>query len=180
MRRLSMATLLGLSVAVVAGCQPQSATSNIDKPQEHAHHVSSSAVPSKPATAPNASAQHIVVHKSPTCGCCNDWITHLEGEGFHVEAVNHANMGDIKSRLGVPHGMGSCHTAEVEGYVIEGHVPAQDIHRLLKEKPKARGLTVPGMPLGSPGMEMGDTREPYTVFLIKPDGTTESWSEYGQ
>lgn len=108
----------------------------------------------------------VTVYKSPTCNCCGLWVEHLEASGFKVDVVPKANVMPIKEKLGVPAGMGSCHTAEVDGYVIEGHVPAQDIHRLLKERPTARGLAVPGMPIGSPGMEMGNRRDPYHVYLF--------------
>ena len=108
----------------------------------------------------------VTVYKSPTCNCCGLWVEHLEASGFKVDVVPKANVMPIKEKLGVPAAMGSCHTAEVDGYVIEGHVPAQDIHRLLKERPTARGLAVPGMPVGSPGMEMGNRLDPYHVYLF--------------
>lgn len=120
----------------------------------------------------------VKVYKSPTCGCCGDWVSHLEQNHFKVEAINTDNMQAIKEQAGIPPGKGSCHTAHVDGYVVEGHVPARDIQRLLDEKPDARGLTVPGMPVGSPGMEMGDRKDPYKVLLIKHDGSTEVFSEY--
>lgn len=108
----------------------------------------------------------ITVYKSPSCNCCGLWVEHLESHGFNVDVVAKANVMPIKKKLGVPAGMGSCHTAIVDGYVIEGHVPAQDIQRLLKERPTGSGLAVPGMPVGSPGMEMGDRHDPYHVYLF--------------
>lgn len=121
-----------------------------------------------------------IVHKSPTCGCCNAWIEHLRAAGFAVEVRETADLGPVKERLGVPHGMGSCHTAEIGGYVVEGHVPAGDIRRLLRERPRARGLVLPGMPIGSPGMEVPDGRvQPYTVQLVTPEGTTTAYSAHG-
>lgn len=114
----------------------------------------------------------VTVYKSPTCSCCAKWVEHLESDGFNVDVVTRENVMPIKEKLGVPAGMGSCHTALVDGYVIEGHVPAQDIHRLLKERPAASGLAVPGMPIGSPGMEMGKRRDPYHVYLFS-DKTAE-------
>ena len=120
----------------------------------------------------------IEVHKSPSCGCCGKWITHLEANGFDVTAENSLNMQEVKREAGVPDQHASCHTAHVGDYFIEGHVPAADIRRLLEEKPKAKGLTVPGMPVGSPGMEMGDRQDPYQVLLVKEDGSTEVFSEY--
>jgi hypothetical protein len=120
----------------------------------------------------------VTVSKNPTCGCCGEWINHLERYGFAVTARNVDNMNPIKERVGVPFGMGSCHTAEVGGYFIEGHVPAEEVERLLAERPKAKGLTVPGMPIGSPGMEHGDRVDPYKVYLVHEDGTTSVYAEY--
>ncbi|MGK2951291.1 MAG: DUF411 domain-containing protein [Thiobacillus sp.] len=118
------------------------------------------------------------VYKSPTCGCCNKWIEHLETNGFTVRSHDTNNVAQHKYRLGVPPGYGSCHTAEVDGYVIEGHVPAKEIMRLLKAKPRARGLVVPGMPVGSPGMEAGGRRDPYDVLLVNRDGSTGTYAQY--
>lgn len=122
----------------------------------------------------------IKVWKSPTCGCCKDWITHLEDNGFSVESFDEGNS-EARERLGMPVRFGSCHTAEVEGYVIEGHVPAREIHRLLDERPDAIGLAVPAMPRGSPGMDgpaYGGVRDPYDVLLIRPDGTARVFQSY--
>ena len=123
-------------------------------------------------------AQSIHVYKSPTCGCCDDWIDHLEDNGFEVEATNTNDMGRIKADAGLIAGLGSCHTAFVGDYVIEGHVPPADIHRLLSERPDAIGLSVPGMPWGSPGMGPASERDAYSVFLIRNDGTTEIFAHY--
>lgn len=130
------------------------------------------------ATAKSAALPKVSVHKSPTCGCCGAWVEHMKHHGFDVTTQNVDNLGPIKERVGVPHGMGSCHTAEVGGYFVEGHVPADAIKRLLAEKPKAKGLTVPGMPIGSPGMESGDRVDPYKVHLVHEDGTTSVFEEY--
>ena len=123
-------------------------------------------------------AQSIHVYKSPTCGCCDDWIDHLEENGFDVEATNSNNMGKIKAEAGLIPGLGSCHTAYVDDYVIEGHVPADDIKRLLSEAPNATGLSVPGMPAGSPGMEMGGRKDPYQVIMFNNLGQTQVFSEH--
>lgn len=124
-------------------------------------------------------ADTIVVHKSPTCSCCGKWVDHLRAEGFTVEVHDENDMSTIKSRLGVPARLASCHTATVGGYLIEGHVPADDIKRLLKEKPQARGLVVRGMPVGSPGMEMGGRHMPYETMLIRGDEVT-TYAHHGQ
>lgn len=120
----------------------------------------------------------IDVYKSPTCGCCNKWIDHLKANGFTVRSHDTDNVVQHKYRLGVPPGYGSCHTAEVDGYVIEGHVPAREIKRLLKEKPRARGLVVPAMPVGSPGMEADGRKDPYKVFLVNRNGSTRTNVQY--
>ena len=116
----------------------------------------------------------IQVYKTPTCGCCTKWIDSLRAAGFKVEATDMPDLTTLKAMNGVPNGLSSCHTAIVSGYVVEGHVPAADLKRLLKEKPAVAGLTVPGMPLGSPGMEHSDpTRhEAYDVLAFGPDGVS--------
>ena len=136
---------------------------------------------SSPTVLAQARAKPLVrVWKDPTCGCCNDWITYLQANGFEVQSFDTGNS-VARQRLGMPHAFASCHTAQVGGYVIEGHVPAADIHRLLREQPKALGLSVPGMPVGSPGMdgpEYGDRRDPYDVLLVQRDGRSSVWSSY--
>lgn len=117
-----------------------------------------------------ASAQKIDVHLSPTCGCCKAWVRHLEQAGFTPRIVESRDMSGSKRALGVPDKVQSCHTGMVEGYFIEGHVPASDIVKLLKDKPRALGLAVPDMPVGSPGMEVaGVTPEPFETLLIGAD-----------
>jgi hypothetical protein len=120
--------------------------------------------------APRAAERpRVTVHKDPGCGCCTGWAEHLEAAGFPVTAINTPRMNAVKARLGVPHDLAACHTAEVDGYVVEGHVPAAAIDRLLAERPSAKGLAVPGMPIGSPGMEGGEP-EVYDVILFGPQG----------
>ncbi len=110
------------------------------------------------------------VYKSPTCGCCTAWEKHLEAAGFPVESVPTARLAEVKQTRGVPREAEACHTALVDGYVVEGHVPADDVKRLLRERPDVRGLAVPGMPLGSPGME-SPTPEPYAVYSFDAAGS---------
>ena len=120
------------------------------------------------------------VWKDPNCSCCKDWIAHLEKNGFATTVIEQGNSA-ARARLGMPQKFGSCHTALVQGYVIEGHVPVADIQRLLKEKPKALGLSVPGMPIGSPGMDgpaYGGRRDAYQVLLIQRDGSTTVFNTY--
>lgn len=133
----------------------------------------------EPASAAAATLPPLTVRKHPTCGCCSVWIEHVREAGFPVEAHDVEDMAAVKDGAGVPQAMGSCHTAEVGGYFIEGHVPAADIARLLRERPAARGLAVPGMPLGSPGMEHPDgIVHPYKVMLVLEDGSTREFSRY--
>lgn len=130
--------------------------------------------------AAQAPSVHVEVWKSPTCGCCKDWITHMEKSGFRF-TVHEVGNTAMRQRLKIPMALGSCHTAVIGRYAIEGHVPARDVQRLLKEKPDAIGLTVPGMPVGSPGMdgpEYGGRKDPYDVLLIAMDGSTRVFSSY--
>lgn len=120
----------------------------------------------------------IEVWKSASCGCCHLWVDHLESNGFKVKVHDVAGPADYREKFGMPSAYGSCHTARVQGYVLEGHVPAREIHRLLKEKPQALGLAVPGMPVGSPGMEMGDRKDPYDVMLVARDGKARVYQAY--
>lgn len=133
-----------------------------------------------PATRTQADATPIHVHKTNGCGCCVAWMEHLEENGFTPlgEDMFAALLVRLKIESGVPQRMMSCHTALVDDYVIEGHVPASDIRRLLAERPDAVGLAVPEMPLGSPGMDQGRRTEPYDVFLIHEDGSTEVFASY--
>ncbi len=124
----------------------------------------------------------VEVWKDPNCGCCADWVKHLEAQGFQVK-VNDTGNTAARKRLGIPEKLGSCHTALVAGYALEGHVPASDIRRLLKEKPQAVGLAVPGMPVGSPGMDgpaYGGRVDPYEVLLVAKDGSTRVFQRHGR
>lgn len=124
-------------------------------------------------------AAEIVVYKSPTCGCCKEWVNHLKRNGFTVEVHDKRDMNSIKRALGVPERLQSCHTAQVGEYVIEGHVPAADVVRLLREQLPVKGLTAPGMPMGSPGME-GPRSDPYEVLTFQPDGRTAVYARHNQ
>jgi len=106
----------------------------------------------------------IVVYRSPTCGCCKKWMAHLEDNHFNVTEMRTGDMQAIKDQYGVPKALASCHTALIEGYVVEGHVPVHDIQQLLKTRPKVLGIAVPAMPIGTPGMEMGDEQDTYDVI----------------
>lgn len=127
-----------------------------------------------------ASPTRAEVWKGPTCGCCHDWIAHLEANGFKVLSHDDGND-EARRRLGMPIRYGSCHTALIDGYAIEGHVPAREIKRLLAERPRAVGLAVPAMPIGSPGMDgpvYGGRRDPYDVLLVARDGQAAAYQSY--
>lgn len=119
----------------------------------------------------------VQVYKSPQCGCCEKWVDHMKSAGFKVIAHDTNTVAEHKTRLGVPLAMGSCHTAEVGGYFVEGHVPAGDVKKLLAEKPQAKGLGVPGMPASAPGMDDG-SKTPYEVLLVGKDGSTTTFARH--
>ena len=167
-------SLTFIALLALAGCTQSPA------PQANPMAPAASSTTAAPEATPSLSdLPLVVVHKNESCGCCNGWIDHMRQAGFNVEARNEDDMGPIKTRAGIPAGKGSCHTAIVGGYFIEGHVPAEDIKRLLAEQPDAKGLVLPGMPAGSPGMEMPDGRsEPYTVELVARDGSTTPFARH--
>lgn len=135
--------------------------------------------PERVALAELSEAMQMTVYKTPTCGCCSKWVDHMKAAGFPVEAVDttHADLQNIKRAHGVPAHAASCHTAVVNGYVVEGHVPAEDVARMLRERPDIRGLAVPGMPMGSPGME-GPISQKYDVIAIGKNGEESVWASH--
>ena len=138
-----------------------------------------SAAASLPARAA-AAWPAVDVFKSPTCGCCGAWVEHLKAAGFDVRVTEVDDTTAARKRLGMPDAFGSCHTATVGGYVLEGHVPAAEVKRLLGAKPQAIGLAVPGMPVGSPGMEVGSRRDPFDVLLVARTGRSTVYARYPQ
>jgi hypothetical protein len=151
-----------------------------DTPAPAAKPKTAAASSSRGLSSPVATKPVVLVHKSPTCSCCHKWVDHLRAAGFTVEVHDTVDLQAVKERVGVPPAKGSCHTAEVAGYFIEGHVPAEDVRRLLAERPQARGLTVPGMPIGSPGMEVPSMQaQAYSVLLVKRDGSTVEYAAHG-
>lgn len=122
--------------------------------------------------------KHVDIWKTPTCGCCGDWVTHLEQAGYHVKVHEVNDTAPVRARVGIAPRYSSCHTGLVDGYGLEGHVPAQDIATLLAQRPAASGLAVPGMPVGSPGMDgevYGGRRDDYDVLLVQRDGSSRVW-----
>ena len=166
-RRAKMITGLGLGVALAAA---GAGALLVNRPAVAGDASRASALSAQ------GNGQLVTVYRSPTCGCCKAWEDHLRENGFTVESVETRAMDVVKTENGVPRPLLSCHTAIVDGYVIEGHVPAADIARLLSERPAVRGLAVPGMPTGSPGMETpGREAQPYEVFAFSDDGA-EVWA----
>ncbi|WP_245626506.1 DUF411 domain-containing protein [Stenotrophomonas ginsengisoli] len=159
--RLLLTSLLAASLLGPALAQPRPAASTGPRP------AAATALP------------EMSVHRHPSCGCCGGWVEHMRHAGFSVRVNNVQDVMAPKQRLGVPASQASCHTTEVGGYVVEGHVPASDILKLLRDKPRARGLVLPGMPLGSPGMEAPDgSAQAYTVQLLGLDGSLRDFSHH--
>jgi hypothetical protein len=129
-------------------------------------------------TEPLAKPTEITVYRSPSCGCCGKWLDHMKQHGFSIKDVKDNDMDGIKRKLGVPASLHSCHTGVVDGYLIEGHVPAKDVKNLLKTKPDLAGLAVPGMPVGPPGMVMGSRKDPFAVLGFTKDGRSSVFSDY--
>jgi hypothetical protein len=134
--------------------------------------LAAAARPAHRAAAPT----QITVYHSPTCGCCKKWVSYLQANGFSVKSIEQEDLSSVKADAGVTGKLASCHTALVQGYVIEGHVPAADIQRLLREKPKVTGLTAPGMPGAGPGMDAG--KDPYDVLTFDAKGHTTLWARH--
>jgi hypothetical protein len=130
--------------------------------------------PTPPLTGP----KEMTVYRSPTCGCCEKWVAHMQKHGFTINEIQSEDMNEIKQKLGIQAPLQSCHTAVIGDYVIEGHVPAADVKKLLKTKPKAAGLAAPGMPASSPGMEMGNIKPNFSVLLFDKQGHANQFSEY--
>ena len=127
--------------------------------------------------ASRGNGETITVYRSPTCGCCKAWEDHMRAAGYTVESVETNELDPIKDEHGVPRPLRSCHMGVVEGYVIEGHVPAEDVIRMLADRPEIKGLAVPGMPAGSPGMDVpGRENEPFEVFAFRESGESEVWA----
>ena len=126
-----------------------------------------------------AKPPEMTVYRSPTCGCCGKWIEHVKSHNISIKDVISDDMDAIKQKYGVPEKLASCHTAVIDGYVVEGHVPAEDIYKLMHDKPKVVGISAPGMPMGSPGMEMGGRQDHFQVVSFDKDGNVAVFAEHG-
>jgi len=158
----------GIAVYTYTGTSSSSATGSSV--------TASSTAPTAPST---VQAATMTVYSSPSCGCCVKWVDHLKEHGFTVEYIKTSELGAKKAELGIPRSLASCHTGVIGDYVVEGHVPAEQVKRLLAESPAIQGLSVPGMPIGSPGMERGNTKEPYDVVAFR-DGEAGVFASYHQ
>jgi hypothetical protein len=125
-----------------------------------------------------AAPPQMSVYKTPTCGCCTKWVEHMRANGFKVDVTDVPSTAEARRKFGVPENLQSCHTAVVKGYAVEGHVPAADVHRLLKTRSNIKGLAVPGMPIGSPGMEQGPRRQAYSVLGFDAKGGISVFQKY--
>ena len=164
-------TAAAAAILLAAACAP-SRTDDDATPAE-------TAVAAPPQIAATAVLPPMIVYKSPTCGCCKGWVEHVKAAGFAVEVHDLDDVTGIKDEAGVPAAARSCHTAIVGGYTIEGHVPAETVVRLLKERPEAAGLAVPGMPVGTPGMEVpGQPADKYDVLVYRADGSTSVYEAH--
>ncbi|MBZ8179023.1 DUF411 domain-containing protein [Oscillatoria salina] len=127
---------------------------------------------------PYTGNSELTVYRSPSCGCCGEWVKHMQKHGFQVKDIQTDEMETLKQQYNLPEELASCHTAIVDGYVVEGHIPGNDVKRLLQQKPDIAGIAVPGMPLGSPGMEAGDRKEAFAVISFNQSGETEIFAEH--
>lgn len=166
------------AIALVAGCADTPSDSTSDTSTATSSGTTTDIQAEMTPEPSKAQAPQMVVHHDPNCGCCGKWIEHMAQHGFAVQSVLETDMNAVKRELGVPENLPSCHTATVDGYIIEGHVPAADVRRLLAERPDAKGLSVPGMPLGSPGMEYNNQRQAYNVVVFDESGDQSVFNHY--
>lgn len=136
------------------------------------------AKPKPPAPPAQPALPAMTVYKSATCGCCTSWVEHARGAGFTVRTIDTEDLAGVKAQMGVPQRLQSCHTVVVGSYLVEGHVPASDVKRMLAEKPAIRGIAVPGMPVGSPGMEQGSRKDPYQVMAFTTAGVVTVYAQH--
>ena len=173
-RGLSRIAIVAVGMSALSGCEKDAPPAN--RATGTAASASASPAPATASLASNTALVPIKVYKDPNCGCCKEWVKHLEANGFKVETMDMPDLSLLKQKYGVKPEMQACHTAIVGGYVVEGHVPADVIMKMLKEKPAIAGLAVPGMPQGSPGME-GATKERYNVLTFDRAGRTTVYAQ---
>ena len=145
--------------------------------EPHKNQATSASVWDK-STVSYRGSRKITVYRSPSCGCCGGWIAHMKKHGFDITDIKTDNLDSIKQKYNLPQDLASCHTAIIDGYILEGHIPADDIKRFLTQKPNLKGLTVPAMPIGTPGMESGNIKQPFTVLAWNQQGNTTVFNRY--
>jgi hypothetical protein len=167
-----------VAVITVAGIAYLNSSSN--SPQNVADTTNNTVLASvwDQATQSYSGNKNITVYRSPSCGCCGIWIEHMKKHGFQITDIKTDDMAAIKQQHNIPENLASCHTAIIDGYVLEGHIPADDIKRFLTKKPNLVGLTVPGMPIGTPGMESGKIKQPFAVLAFNNQGETKVFNSY--
>lgn len=167
-----------IAAAITLGLISCDQSTSTQSPSTPSKSVSAPASTATPSTTSASATASVKVYKSPTCACCGKWVDHLDGAGFTSKVHDTQDLNSIKASYQIPPRYQSCHTALIDDYVFEGHIPASIIQKFLAEKPAGSlGLTVPGMPVGSPGMEMGNRYDDYDVLLLKNDGTTEVYQQ---
>ena len=155
------------------------AYSNNDRPQKQQSNTILASVWDKPSNVAYSGNTKMTVYRSPNCGCCGSWIAHMKKQGFEITDIKTEDMNAIKQQYNLPPELASCHTSVIDGYVLEGHIPADDIKRFLTEKPTdSKGLAVPAMPIGTPGMESGNIKQPFTVLSFNQQGETTAFNQY--
>ena len=173
-------TALGLigTVYLTEGKGGNEALSNSSTVTGTSENISSVSVWDKETEPSYSGTLNMTVYRSPSCGCCGVWVEHAKKHGFKIEDLKTESMEALKQKYNVPSELASCHTTIIDGYVMEGHIPADDIKRFLASKPKLAGLAVPGMPLGTPGMEAGDMKQPFQLLAFSAQGQIEVFKEY--
>lgn len=168
---VAVAGVLGVGYWAAIGL-PENSNSNVT--------VQNLTKSASPTTDLASQALNITVYRTPTCGCCKGWVEHLKQNGFQVTDLvkPESEIQTIRQKYNLPSNLASCHTSEVAGYLVEGHIPVADVKRLIAQKPNIAGISVPGMPIGTPGMEMGDRKESFNVFAFKKDGQTKIFNSY--
>lgn len=173
-----LTALVGIAVVTIAGGVYLTSSSNNAQIVSNASENTILASVWDNPTESYSGNKNITVYRSPSCGCCGVWIEHMKKHGFQVTDIKTDDMEAIKQQHNLPLNLASCHTAIIDGYIMEGHIPADDIKRFLKQKPNFKGLTVPAMPLGTPGMEAGNRKQPFDVMAFNSNGTVEVFKHY--
>ena len=172
-----LTALVGVAVVTIAGGIYLTSNKKTPTVSNTSNNTVLASVWDKP-TESYSGNKNITVYRSPSCGCCGIWIDHMKKHGFQITDIKTDDMEAIKQQHNLPSNLASCHTSIIDGYVMEGHIPADDIKRFLKQKPNAKGLAVPAMPLGTPGMEAGERKQPFDVLAFNDNENVEVFKHY--